>query len=80
MKTIKSLQVLLTTGALALALLLGANTVQAATVILDGDNVLRIENLSVTDQSEEVTVYNVDFLHDSALSVYGQNFLFDYTL
>jgi hypothetical protein len=54
-------------------------TAQAVTVILDGNNVIRIENLPVTNQLEEVTVYNVDFVFDSGIGVYGSNFDFTFT-
>jgi hypothetical protein len=61
-------------------LLLGASDIAtAAEVILEGDNVIRIENLSVTNQLEEVIVYNVDFVFSSGIEVYGENFLFDFT-
>jgi hypothetical protein len=61
------------------ALLIGSGVAQAATVILDGDNVIRIENLAVTNQAEEVTIYNVDFVYELAIDVYGENYRFDFT-
>ena len=61
----------LAAGAVAIGLFMGASTAQATTVILEGNSVVRIEDLSVTDQFGDVTVYNVDFLTTTALSLYG---------
>ena len=64
--------VLLATFVVTMGLLLGASTAQAATVILDeDDNVIRIEGLVVLDSSLEITAYNVDFVHDTAVNVYA---------
>ena len=48
-------------------------TQSTAQVITDGDgNVTRIENLPVLDEdTEEPTIYNVDFVYDSAINVYA---------
>ena len=61
----------LAAGAVAMGLFLGASTAQATTVILEGNSVVRIEDLSVTNQFGDVTVYDVDFLTTTALSLYG---------
>jgi hypothetical protein len=71
MKTKKSLQVLLTTGALVMALLSGAGTAQAATVIVEGDNVTRILNLEVILDQGGFTVFDVDFIADTGFNIYG---------
>jgi len=65
----------LTAGAMATSLLLGAGTAQAANggVILDGDTVIRIENLEVFDDVGGVTVYDVDFRFITGFNLYGQN-------
>jgi hypothetical protein len=73
MKTKKSLQVLLTTGALVMALLSGAGTAQAATVIVDGDNVIRILNLEVILDQGGFTVFDVDFVDDTGFNIYGSS-------
>jgi hypothetical protein len=54
--------------AVAMGLLLGASTAQAADVFLDGDTVTRIENLEVFDDQGGVTVYDVDFRFDTGFS------------
>jgi hypothetical protein len=62
----------LAAGAVAMGLFLGASTAQATTVIVDGNNsVVEIEDLAVTDQFGDVTVYDVDFLTTTALDLYG---------
>jgi hypothetical protein len=48
-----------------------ASSAQGATVILDGDNVISIENLLVTNQLEETTPYNVDFVFGPSDQIYG---------
>ena len=57
-----------------------SSAVQAADteVILEGNNVIRIENLEVINQLEEVTVYDVDFVYKSAIEVYGEDYQFDF--
>jgi hypothetical protein len=73
--------VLLATFVVTMGLLLGASTAQAATVITDVDgNVIRIENLEVLDISLNKTVYNVDFVHDTATNVYGSGLDFDFPI
>jgi hypothetical protein len=66
-------------GAVALGLLLGASTALAEpTVILNGNNVIGIENLPVADQVGVFTVYDVEFKYDTAVNVYsssGFNFI-----
>lgn len=57
---------------LAIAVLAFAGTATAVTVILDGDNVIRIENLEV--QLDQGTVlYNVDFITSSGDNLYGSD-------
>jgi hypothetical protein len=63
---------------IAFALLLGANTAQAATVILEGTKVIRIENLEVFDDSGGPEVYDVDFVYGSANNVYGSQSNIDF--
>ena len=74
----RKLTVFLATIVVALGLLLGASTAQAADVITDDSgNVIRIENLEVTDENtKETTVYNVYFLYDTAVNVYESGFDF----
>ena len=64
----------LLTAALVLGLLLGTSPAQAQTVPtveVDGNgNVLRILNLSVTEDQGGTTVYDVDFVNGPASSVY----------
>jgi hypothetical protein len=70
-------------------LLLGASTTQAATVICqnepepcaEGDSVIRIEDLEVTDSMDVTTVYRVDFVNTPAIDddVYGYNLVYDFT-
>lgn len=69
-------------GVAAMALLLGVGVVQAQApdVILDGNSVIRIEDLRVFDeQSELIAIYDVDFKFDTALGVYGPGLDFDFT-
>ena len=73
--------ILLATFVITMGLLLGTSTAQAATVILDDDdNVIRIENLPVFDETTEETIfYNVDFVYDTGTNVYGNPPVFDFT-
>ena len=61
----------LAAGAVAMGLFLGASTVQATTVILDGNSVVGIEDLAVTDQFGDVTIFDVEFLTTTAAALYG---------
>jgi hypothetical protein len=64
---------------IAFALLVGANTAQAApTVILEGTKVIRIENLEVFDDTGGPEVYDVDFVYSSANNVYGSQSNIDF--
>ncbi|MDX2505336.1 MAG: hypothetical protein QNL62_12790 [Gammaproteobacteria bacterium] len=67
MKQIKNL----TAGAVTIGLLLGASTVQATTVILDGNSVVGIEDLAVTNQLGDVAIFDVEFLTTTAAALYG---------
>ena len=70
----------LAAGAVTMVLMLGAGMAQAANVILDGNNnVIQIENLEVTNQLNEVTLYNVDFVSGTGSDVYGISYQFDFT-
>ena len=73
MKTKKSLQVLLTTGALVMALLSGAGTAQAATVIVVDDNAIRILNLEVILDQGGQKFFDVDFVDDTGFNIYGSS-------
>ena len=64
---------------IAFALLLGANTAQAATVFLEGSKVIRIENLEVFDDTGGPEVYDVDFVYSSANNVYGSQSNIDFS-
>jgi hypothetical protein len=68
-------------------MLLGASAAQAATVICEndpapcaeGESVIRIENLEVLDIYLNVTtLYNVDFVYDTAINVYGSGLETDF--
>jgi hypothetical protein len=64
------------TSVLAMGLLLGAGTAQAQTTVeLDASgNVLRILNLEIfDDQQNESMTYDVDFVNDTANSLYPEN-------
>ena len=64
--------VLLATFVVTMGLLLGTSAAQATEVILDGDNVIQILDLPVTDENTGKTrIYNVDFVYDTAINVYG---------
>jgi hypothetical protein len=64
---------------LAISLLFGAVTAQAATVILDGNNnVTRIDNLQVFDDLGGPVTYDVYFVYGRGVDVYGSNFNFDF--
>jgi hypothetical protein len=65
-------------GALLISLLLGVSMAQAADVILDGNNVIRIENLEVFDDQGGPTVYDVQFVFNTARNVYGSNLDFPF--
>lgn len=79
--------IFLTAVVVAMGLLLGAGAAQAATVICenepepcaDGDTVIRIEDLEVTDSMGVTTVYRVDFDFNFAENVYGSNLVYDFT-
>lgn len=59
-------------GAVALGLLLGTSMALAEpTVILEGNNVVGIENLPVPDRVGVITVYDVEFRYDTAANVYS---------
>jgi hypothetical protein len=60
-------------------MLLGAGAAQAATVVLDGNSVIRIESLLVLDRMGDTTRYNVDFVSDDAIGVYGPGLDYDFT-
>ena len=64
----------------ALIFLLGAGAAQAATVNVVDGNVISIRNLVVEDGIGDPTLYNVDFVSDTALSVYGDNLIFDFAI
>jgi len=51
----------------------------AETVILDGNKVIRIENLEVFDDQGGPKMYDVDFVFKPANQVYGSNYNFDFT-
>ena len=67
------------TGALATVLLLGANAASAQTVILDGDNVIRIENLEIVLDQGGLTVFDMDFVFDTRFNVYGAGLVLPFT-
>jgi len=62
----------------ALGLLLGASTAQATDVIFNDDgNAIRIEDLEVVDENTEVIgVYDVEFVNNRGIDVYGSGFDF----
>jgi hypothetical protein len=65
--------------AITACLVLGASMASAATVNVDGDgNVISIDNLEIVNQLEEVNVYNVEFVVDSADNLYGPGYTFDF--
>ncbi len=70
----------LASGVVALILLLGAGAAQAATVNVVDGNVISIQNLVVEDMTGTPTLYNVVFVSDTALSVYGDNLDFDFVI
>ena len=70
MKQIKNLAA----GAITIGLLLGASSAQAATTFeLDGENnVIRINNLELNLDDDALDgLYNVEFINDTGLNVYG---------
>ncbi len=70
----------LLTGALVLGLLLGPSTAQAQMVETDANgNVLRILNLTILLDQGAPTVYDVDFINGTGISVYGSTFQFTFT-
>ena len=70
--------VLLLTVVVTMGLLLGTSAAQATEVILDGDgNVLQILDLPI-DDGGKTTVYDVDFIYDTAEVVYGPDLEFDF--
>ena len=76
---IRKLGSALAAGLIAVSLLLGAGMTQAAEVILEGNRVIRIENLEVFDDQGGPMVYDVNFVYDTGVDVYGSNFNFDFT-
>jgi hypothetical protein len=72
MKTNKSFPNFLTTAVLGMALLAISSAASAQTVIVEGNTVVRIENLPVPeDVGNEFTYYDVDFRFERASDVYG---------
>ena len=63
----------LAAGIVTMGLLLGASTAQAATVELDGSgNVIRVTNLELNLDNDDLDgFYDVEFINDSGLDVYG---------
>ena len=76
----KTVMPVLAAGAVVMSLLLGAIPVQAADVILDGNNnVTRIENLELNfDRDEFDGLYDVDFINGTGLNIYGSEDNFDF--
>jgi hypothetical protein len=64
--------------ALGISLLLAVSTAQAAEVILEGNNVIRIEDLVVFEDQGGPTTYDVHFVYAAATSVYGSGLDFDF--
>lgn len=58
-------------GSLFISLIIGASAAQAATVLANGSQAYRIENLEVTSGMSLVGIFNVDFLVTSAEAIYG---------
>ena len=63
----------LAAGIVTMGLLLGASTAQAETVELDGSgNVIRVTNLELNLDNDDLDgFYDVEFINDSGLDVYG---------
>jgi len=80
MKTKNSLQVFLTTGAVAMSLLLGSGAAQAATVQIDvsGTNATGILDLEVVLEGVGTVLYNVSFVQDTGFNVYDDPPPFDF--
>jgi hypothetical protein len=76
----KTVMPVLAAGAVGMSLLLGAIPVQAADVILDGNNnVTRIDNLELNLDTDELDgVYHVDFINGTGLDIYGSEDNFDF--
>jgi len=72
MKTKKN-SVKMTMAIIGTLLLLGVSSAQAATVIFSGDTATGIEDLDVNGVS-----YNVEFVFNSAINVYGNPRVFDF--
>jgi hypothetical protein len=72
------LTIFLSTVAVSLALLMGASTAQAIEVIFDDNgNAIQILDLPVVDENtQETTVYNVDFEYEQGINVYEGGFDF----
>jgi hypothetical protein len=62
----------LVAGVISVGLLLCVIPAQATTVHVDGNNsVTGIDDLAVTDQFGDITVYDVEFLVTTAILLYG---------
>jgi hypothetical protein len=74
----RKLAVFLVAFVVAMGLLLGASTAQATEVETDENgNAIRITDLPVTNENtQETTVYNVNFVYDTAVNVYASGFDF----
>lgn len=70
----------LAVGSVAVGLLLGAGMAQAQEVILDGDDVVRIENLQVFDDQGGPRTYDVEFVYGDAKDLFGDDFTNPYFL
>ena len=72
MRQIKKLSAL-AAGAVTIGLLMGVSTAQAVTFDLDGsNNVIRINNLELNLDDDALDgLYNVEFINDTGLNVYG---------
>ena len=80
MRENRTLGLVAANGLLALVLLLGASAAQAATVNVVNGNVISIRNLVVPEEVGDPTLYNVDFVNNTALMVYGDNLIFDFAI
>jgi hypothetical protein len=61
-------------ASIAVGLLLGAGMAWAQDVILDGNDVVRIENLQVFDDQGGPRLYDVEFVYGEAIDLFGADF------
>ena len=80
-KTMKAQKLIVIVTIVCLLLVASGNAEEATVILDDNNNVIRIENLEVLDiVGNDIHVYDVDFVYDTAFNVYGAGLDFDFSI